>query len=619
MKRILLVSAGILLAAGFVLDAVSGLRFTRAAGVLLGFLEKPLEEKIYWCPMHPFYKVRRYGICPYCNMALEEYTPSAGTSEAEPVLILSDQQIQQGGVRTEKIRRRELVREIQTSGLLEKNHVKYWHVEARFEGWIEELFLHHEGQAVALGEPVARVYSPELYATQKEFLLVKDDPTLGPAARKRLELMGVDPREIRELEERGQPDARLTIRSRYDGTLVHLNVKAGMRIPEEGHIADIADLRELWLFADVYPGEIGLVSTGQEARIQADAYPGETFLGKVDLIEPSVRPETQTLRVRIRVPNDPVRLLPGQFARVLLLHRTPEILAVGEQAVIPTGRRDLVIVSRGGGRFAAREVSLGRRWLTEIRPSTDDRRLPFFTGHDRYHEVRSGLDEGEEVVTAGAFLLHAETQIRQLIDKMVPPEEEKPSARSAWSGLPLASPHWMDGLPFRDMEEHARYKSDPASSWKERFPRIEVAATSTFRSYLRLHRAWTEGKEEAATLAPTVASEAETVKREISPAIALEIAAALASFTDGIRTAAELFREASTPKDRAKAFGMLSSIFERYVEEFGPPIDGLRLFYCGMAQNTTGSPTERWFQDDDDLRNPYGMPGCGKLEKRLTR
>ena len=170
--------------------------------------------------------------------------------------------------------------------------------------------------------------------------------------------MGISAQEIRELERSGKPTSRMMIRSPYEGWVLHQDVHAaGERLPQGdpiGHILDIGDLRELWLFADVYSHELGLVQKGQEARIQVDAFPGETFTGVVDLIEPIVRAATQTARVRIRVKNEPVRLMIGQFAKLVLLNRSPNTLAVSEQAVIPTGRRDVVIVSRGGGRFAAR-------------------------------------------------------------------------------------------------------------------------------------------------------------------------------------------------------------------------------------------------------------------------
>jgi Cu(I)/Ag(I) efflux system membrane fusion protein len=597
-------------------DAIAGFPASRRALIFLGFSAPPHEEKIWWCPMHPFYKVKRYGICPYCNMALEEYKGTPGDGEA--VLVLTDQQIQQAGVRTEKVVRRSLVRELLTSGILEKNRERYWHIDVRFEGWVEELYINQEGESVRAGQPLAKIYSPQLYATQKEYLLVRDDPELRLAARRRLELLRIGEEEIRELEERGTPTDRLTIRSPYDGVVVHRAVKPGMKIPMDGHLADIADLRELWIFADVYDKELALVSVGQEARVQVDAFPGEAFQGRVDLIEPQVRPRTQTARVRIRVANDPVRLLPGLFARALLVHRTDPVLAVSEHAVIPTGRRDIVIEALGGGRFAARRITIGRRWLTEIDPTRDARGLAFFTGHGRYHELLDGLSDGDLVVTGGAFLLHAETQIRQLIDKMVPPEEraETEPPRSAWSGARLDAPVMAGGRAFADHEEHRRFEAEPELSWERRFPEARGAMARAFEQYFLLHATVVEGKRELASeYAEGLPGLADRMAAAVTENFAPEEAGRLLSIAGELTRAAEALRGARTPRELRGKFGQVTAALEAWVAAYGPPIERLHQFYCGMARDTVGSPTERWFQADAELRNPFGMPGCGSMEK----
>jgi multidrug efflux pump subunit AcrA (membrane-fusion protein) len=622
MKRNLipvLVSAALVIAA--LADVALGTGVVRAVIAFLGFVEPAQEDKVYWCPMHPFYKVRRYGICPYCNMALEEYKGQAEEKDGDPSLILTDQQVQQAGVRTEKVSRRNLVRETATSGILEPNHEKYWHISTRFQGWVQELFIHQAGERVKVGQPIARIYSPELYASQKEYLLVRNDPALARSARRRLELLGVGEAEIKALEERGEPASELTIRAPFEGAVTHLNVELGMKLPEDGHIADIADLRELWIFADVFGREMGSIELGQEARIQVDALPGETFLGKLDLIEPKVRPETQASRVRIRVPNDPVKLLPGQFARVLLLNKIADTLAVSEQAVIPTGRRDLVIVAMGGGRFTAREVELGKKWLTEVRPERDPRGLPFFTGHSRYHEVRSGLKEAEEVVTSGAFLLHAETQIRQLIEKMLPPAKDRPAnPRSAWSGRRITEPLMVEDLAFANDDERKKYEANPDQSWSRRFPSIFHAMHNVFDQYLLIHEAVVQEKLAlAAEYAEGLSGMLAALSDPISPAFDSGEADRIRAVTDTIAKAAARIRGAADMKQLQGRFGELSAGIELWVETFGPPYDRVHQFYCGMAKKTVESPTERWFQKEAELRNPFGMEGCGSLEKIVER
>lgn len=582
--------------------------------VFLGLAPKHKSEQVYWCPMHPFYKVKRYGICPYCNMALEPYTAGMDTGDSESMLVLTPQQIQQAGVRTEKVSRRELVNEIETTGIADINHERYWHIEFRTEGWIEELFVHVVGERVEVGAPIARVYSPTLFASQKEYLLAvqSKDALMVESTRKRLELMGVDPEEIEALVKRNEPSARLLLRSKVAGTLVHINVKAGMKIPEDGHIADVADLSELWVWADVYDRERTYARVGQEIRVLAGT---QTYTGRIDLLEPRVRAATQTARVRMRVPNEPQTLSPGQFVRVLLLTRIPDALSVSENAVIPTGRRDLVILALGGGRFTAREVTVGRRWLTGT-GSPDSHTLEFFTGHNRFHEVLDGLREGDEVVTSGAFLLHAETQIRNLIDKMVPEREKRDFlARSAWSGRRLRVIHEVDGIPFADHAESQAYQAAPQKSWKEAEPQILAGVRNWFEKYVLYHEAiLAKNLKLAEEYGESLAAAGADLKSKLTDPLAKEIREpieALVHAAQGAPTATEFVAI-------MKRFGILSAALEKYLAEFENPIDRtLYQFYCGMAQQRVGSPTERWFQLDGHLRNPFDMPSCGSMEKEI--
>ncbi len=618
MNKILMpwiVAIGVLLAAWGALVTTG---HARPVLVFLGFAAKHREERLYWCPMHPFYKVKRYGICPYCNMELEPYVAGPGQKEGDPTLVLTPQQVQQAGVRVEKAARRDLVHEIETTAIADLNHESYWHIEFRFEGWVEELFIHNVGETVAKGAPVARVYSPVLFAGQKEYLVAKaaNDSVMTESAKRRLELMGIDETEIKALEERKEPSARLLIRSKVAGTIMHVNVKAGMKLPDDGHIADVADLRELWAFADIYDRDVPHAAIGQEARLMAG---DRTYIGRIDLVEPRIRAATQSARVRIRVPNDPVTLRPGQFARALIVRDVPKALSVSEHAVIPTGRRDLVILALGGGRFTAREVTLGRSWLTGREGAKDARGLGFFTGHNRYHEVLDGLKEGDEVVTSGAFLLHAETQIRNLIDKMAPEKRATAEVRSAWSGAKLDRTHEMNGLPFASHAEADAYAKSPETSWHKRWPLIRGIAGRAMERYFLINNAIADRKAPlAAEYAEALATEVAPLPKELGEPIDSALAGALRAFAKRLEDAAHGFRGDTQLKDMMRLFGEMSAAYESFIEAFGNPLDRrLHRFICGMAVKQVGSATERWFQPDGDLRNPFGMPGCGSAEKEI--
>jgi Cu(I)/Ag(I) efflux system membrane fusion protein len=255
---------------------------------------------------------------------------------------------------------------------------------------------------------------------------------------------------------------------------------------------------------------------------------------------------------------------------------------VSEHAVIPTGRRDIVVLSHGGGRFSLREVSIGRRWLTASEPVAESRGLSFFTGHHRFHEVLSGLTEGEEVVTNGAFLLHAETQIRNLVFKMAP-ETEVAALKTA--------------LP------------------SELAPHIHAL----FESYLALGQALSGAGGES-TDGPAEALHAATSKLRTSMESLSDptLQARVSELVEAIEPASKLLQAKPSEKEKMKLFGVMSLALEKYSDVFGPPGEGpIYQFYCGMAKRAVESPTERWFQRDAQLRNPYGMPGCGQLERTL--
>jgi Cu(I)/Ag(I) efflux system membrane fusion protein len=320
------------------------------------------------------------------------------------------------GVRTLKVAARPLSRTIRTVGRIEYDEKTLATVNTKVEGWIEKLFVNYTGKYVEKGEPLAAIYSPELFATQKELLnllrwtkslkgraspeldsmLAADAAAILDAARERLRLWDITDEEINKIEETGIPIRTLTIYSPVTGYVVQKTALQGMRVMPGEKLFDVADLSTLWVIADVYEYELPLVTLGQAAKIRLSYFPGKEFSSRIDYIYPTLSPDTRTAKVRFTIPNPSGHFKPQMFTDVELKISLGKRLAVPEDAVIDTGERQIVYVHRGEGYFEPREVSLGLK-------------------ADVLVEVIRGLKAGEEVASSASFLIDSEAKLKGVV------------------------------------------------------------------------------------------------------------------------------------------------------------------------------------------------------------
>ena len=314
---------------------------------------------------------------------------------------------QLAGVRTAAVERRPLVREIRTVGLVAADERRVRRIQTKIAGWIEHLHVGFTGEAVEAGDPVLEIYSPELVASQREYLLALDAAGAKPAdgglgdregellvssARSRLRLFDVSEAQIRELERTREVRRRVTLHSPIRGFVTLKSVLEGGYAMPETELYTVADLSRVWVWADVFEDEIALVELGQTARIEVSA--AELSVeGAVGYLQPTLDAATRALRVRFELENAAGRLRPGMYATVTMRRPLGEVLALPEDAVIDTGKRRVVFVEIADGHFQPREVVLGRK------------------GRDEY-EVLSGLEPGERVVLGAQFLLDSESRLR---------------------------------------------------------------------------------------------------------------------------------------------------------------------------------------------------------------
>jgi Cu(I)/Ag(I) efflux system membrane fusion protein/cobalt-zinc-cadmium efflux system membrane fusion protein len=361
-------------------------------------------------------------------VAVYEGDPAANLD----VIEVSGAVIQQSGVRVEKVERQRLTRVVRALGRAQVDEGRVSTVNTKFDGWIEKLWVDETGQKVKQGDPLFAVYSPELVASQEEYLQIRKSTAAGPhsthllaAARQRLLQFDVPESFVRQIERSGEAQRRVVFRAPRSGFVIHKTAFQGTFVQKGASLFTIADLNALWVVADVYEFDAPWVFAGQKATIELDYLPGVMQEAKVDYVYPVLDEKTRTVQVRLVLPNPKVSLKPGMFATVRI-HTEPagETLVVPDEAVIHSGERSVAFVSLGQGRFEPRELSLG-------------------VWGDGFYQVLEGLEEGERVVTSGQFLLDSESRLKEAVKKLL------------GGNLAGATPKRDEATPEHDEKDHA--------------------------------------------------------------------------------------------------------------------------------------------------------------------
>lgn len=332
----------------------------------------------------------------YIPVYEDEASAPAGT------VRLSLDKVQRSGVKIGTVERRSMGRIIKAPGIVEPDESRVAAVTARFNGFIEELYVAVTGQEVKAGQPLAEIWieSSEILQKQADYLIAikgsggKRTPDVQRAERN-LGLFGFPKDAIDSLRDGQQPVRSFTLRAIAEGTVMEKAAMRGMRFQSGEMLFKTIDLSQVWVIADVPEREIGQIAAGQDATVRFTAYPGEDFQGRVILVHPELDKVTRTAKVRIALANPDGRIKANFFADVEFGssgNLEPKIV-VPSSAVIDSGDRQVVIVEREEGLFEPRYVKLGRR-------------------HDGNTEIISGLQEGERIVVAGNFLIDSESNLR---------------------------------------------------------------------------------------------------------------------------------------------------------------------------------------------------------------
>lgn len=373
-----------------------------------------------------------------------EKTGPPGTVTIDPVTV------QSLGIQTALAEQRTLERTIRTTGRVTYDEKRLSRLHPKVEGWVTKLFVGQTGGPVKRNQELLELYSPQLVTAQQEFLLALDNREIlknspfpdirrGAAdllnsSRERLAWLDVAEHQIEALEETRKAEKNLHLHSPFNGIVVNIGAREGAYVTPQTELYMIADLSHVWIWADIYEYELPLIRIGQEARVTLSYDPETRLTAQVTFIYPTLDPKTRTAKVRFELDNPGQKLKPDMYANVEVRIPLGMRLAVPEGAILDSGTRKILFVDRGQGRLEPREIRIG-------------------ANAEGYYEVREGLAPGERVVTAAAFLIDSESQLRSALgmmgmpgmemEKKTPvPASPEPEPAKGHSGM-----HHIPGMP----------------------------------------------------------------------------------------------------------------------------------------------------------------------------
>ena len=376
------------------------------------------RKVLYWYdPMRPEAHFDQPGKSPFMDMELvPRYADGdAAAQDAGAAGVRIDPQLRQSlGMRTVAVTRGRIEAPLEVVGSVAWNERDVAVVQARANGYVEKLYVRAPLDRVRAGEPLADLYVPDWIGAQEEYLAVlrmgEGAPAgLADAARQRMRLAGMSEAQVGLVARERRTHPRLTVAAPIGGVVAELAVREGTTVMNGAPLFRINGLGTVWVNAEVPEAMAAQVRPGARVQVRTEAFPGEVFAGRVGAILPEVNPATRTLKARIEVANREAKLVPGMFTRVALGEGAREAtLVVPSEAVIRTGKRDVVMVARGGGSFAPVDVRIGREGggLTEI---------------------LQGLSEGEQVVASGQFLVDSEANLQGLEQRLAPATPPQPA------------------------------------------------------------------------------------------------------------------------------------------------------------------------------------------------
>ena len=360
---------------------------------------------------------------PVASVEAGAATPGPKPQQDQPDARLSSVQLtpermQSIGVQLGTVQYKQISNDLRATGTVEIDQRLISYVQARFPGYIRKVFANATYQYVHKGQILFTIYSPELVATQQEYLLARKNEaqlgtstvdgvaagaaTLASAAEQRLQQWQVPQKEIANLQQTGKPTTDLAFESPASGYITEYNALPNMSVDSSTRLYTLADLSRVWVNAEVFQTDVAQMKPGDKAQITVDSYPGRLFTGRVEEILPQIDMATRTVRVRLEVANAGLALKPGMFVNVTLKTKLGRQLVIPASAVFQSGTRQLVFLNRGDGNLEPKEITVGTR-------------------AGDFFPVLTGLTAGQSIVTSANFLIDSESQLQAAAGAFNPP------------------------------------------------------------------------------------------------------------------------------------------------------------------------------------------------------
>ena len=618
-------------------------------------VESGEQAEFYTCSMHPQIQQPGPGKCPLCGMDLIPVVKGQGENEGPRELAMSPRAMSLAEIQSSAVERKYVMAEVRMVGKVTYDETKVSYITAWVPGRLDRLYVDYTGIKVNEGDHLVNLYSPDLLQAQEELISAltastdmkeSDSEYLKEraensiqSAREKLRLWGLSPKQIEDIESQRQPTDHITINSPISGIVVHKNAVEGMYVNTGTQVYTIADLSHVWVKLDAYESDLAWLHYGQEVEFRTEAYPGEVFKGQIAFIDPVLDSKTRTVKMRVNLPNPEGRLKPEMFVRAIVKSKVsegarvldeslagkwispmhPEIIKdapgkcdvcgmdlvsaeslgyvasteEGASLVIPasaplvTGKRAVVYIDKGEGIFEGREIELGSR-------------------AGDYYLVKSGIEEGEKVVTKGNFKIDSAVQIMA-----------KPSMMNPKGGGPM--PGHNHGAPPKGTggDSHEGHQMESMSKTFQAPEAFQNQVSDLVNAYLKLQNDLSHDEFETAKKS---VSKFKKALDEVDMGL-VKAEAHNAWMTQSIRlkNGVEAMEGSEAMAETRQGFEQVSNALIFVVKQFGTSKEqSLFVYNCPMAFGGKGGD---WLQSKEGTENPYygsKMFKCGSIKERLV-